>query len=103
MDPTSHAWDRKIIQQCLLVLLSCYKYSSVLMMSMLSDHVLSLKQRSYLDDYSTLLFVEHLSRMLFFRLVTIQYICLSHHSLTKVLRMSQSIIDFACRMSVHAL
>ena len=103
MDPTSHAWDHKIIQQCLLVLLSCYTYSSVLMMSMLSDHVLSLKQRSYLDDYSTLPFVDHLSRLLCFCPDTIQYICLSHCSLTKVLRMSQNGVDFACRMNVHAL
>ena len=103
MDPSSLVWGRKVLQQCLLVSFSCYTYSSVPMISMLSNHLLCLKQRSCLDDCSSLCLVEQLSRMLCFRLDTIQYICLSQRSLTKVLRMSENFIDFACAMNVHAL
>ena len=103
MDPTSHEWDPKTIQQCLLVSLSCYTYSSVPMMSLLSDHFCYSKQGSYLDDYSTLRFVEQLSRMLCFRLHTIQYICLSQTTLSEVLRISQCFIYYAFSMNVHSL
>ena len=56
-----------------------------------------------MDDYSSLLLLEQLSRMLCFRLGTIQYIFLSERSLSVVLRLSEDFIDFACCMNVHAL
>ena len=103
MDPTSRAWDRKLIQQCYLVSLSCYAYSSVPMISMLFHHLSCLEEGSSLDDYSSLLLVEELSRMICFRLDTIQYICLSQTSLTNVLWISERFIDFACNMDARVL
>ena len=56
-------------------------YSSVPTMSMLTDHLSCLQEGSYLDDYSSLLFVEHLSRIICFLLDTIKYISQSQTSL----------------------
>ena len=56
-----------------------------------------------MNDYSTLLFVEQLSRMLCFRLNTLQYFCPSQASLTMILNMSSHFIDFSWSMNVHAV
>ena len=71
-------------------------------MAMLSDHLHHLPPRHFKDD-STLVLAEHLSRMLCFRLDTIQYICLSERSLAEILTMSRDLIAFACHAKVHAL
>ena len=98
MDPTSHVWDRKLIQQCLLVSLCCYMYATVPMMSMLSDHLGLSEQESFFNDYSNWLFVEQLSRMLCFRFNTVQYYCPSQGSLFMVLQISSRFILSASRI-----
>ena len=47
MDPTCHTWDRKIIQQCLLVSLTCFRYSSEPLLSMLALHLSSSRVGHY--------------------------------------------------------
>ena len=102
MEPTSRSWHQKTIQQCWLVLLSCYTHSSIPMMSMLYEHSCCVLNRSHFGDYSNFFFVEQLAKMICFRLDTIQYVYLSQGSLTKVLMMSEHFIDFACRENDYA-
>ena len=95
IDPDSHVWDREMIQQCLLILFSYYRFSSLPLMWMLSDLMFRLYWYSFYE-YNVLHVADPLSRMLCFRLESTHYICLSEKSLSKVLIMSTKFISSAC-------
>ena len=102
MDPTSGACIRKLIQQCLLISYSCYNFSSVPMITMLSAYLLCLTKESWFCEHCILSIAQPLSRMLCFQLNSIQYIGLTENSLIKVLRSSRWLIGWADSTKSHA-
>ena len=66
MDPTSDVCIRKLVQQCLLISYSCYLFSSVPMITILSDYLFHLITKRQFCEHSISSMAEPLSRMLCF-------------------------------------
>ena len=91
---------KAVLSCCLSVVLSCFRFSSVEAIKIFYHWLAHFIANPVLQGIYTASAGEPLSRMLCFRLESIQYICISRRSLKDVFNISEGFITLACKFKV---